>query len=134
MRSASSNEGNPPFTLAVAAIGIVFGDIGTSPLYTMKEAFSGSHPVAANYDNVLGVLSLVFWALVIVVTLKYVVFMMRADNRGEGGIMALLALVLRATASRTRGRWLLMTLAFRARVLRDGFITPAISVLSAGKG
>ena len=87
------------FTLTVAAIGVVFGDIGTSPLYTMKEAFSGSHPVAANHDNVLGVLSLVFWALIIVVTLKYVVFMMRADNRGEGGIMALLALVLRATAA-----------------------------------
>ena len=71
MKSASANDGKPDvFTLAVAAIGVVFGDIGTSPLYTMKEAFSGSHPVAANYDNVLGVLSLVFWALVIVVTLK----------------------------------------------------------------
>jgi KUP system potassium uptake protein len=120
----------------VAAIGVVFGDIGTSPLYTMKEAFGGTHPVAANYDNVLGVLSLVFWALVIVVTLKYVVFMMRADNRGEGGIMALLALVLRATASGTGGRWLLMTLGLFGAALfyGDGIITPAISVLSAVEG
>ncbi len=137
MRSASANEGKPTlFTLSVAAIGVVFGDIGTSPLYTMKVAFSGSHSVAANYDNVLGVLSLVFWALVIVVTLKYVVFMMRADNRGEGGIMALLALVLRATASRTRGRWLLTTLGLFGAALfyGDGIITPAISVLSAVEG
>jgi len=137
MRPASSNDGKPDvITLAVAAIGVVFGDIGTSPLYTMKEAFSGTHPVAANYDNVLGVLSLVFWALVIVVTLKYVVFMMRADNRGEGGIMALLALVLRATASGTGGRWLLMTLGLFGAALfyGDGIITPAISVLSAVEG
>jgi KUP system potassium uptake protein len=137
MRSASANDGKPDvFTLAVAAIGVVFGDIGTSPLYTMKEAFGGSHPVAANYDNVLGVLSLVFWALVIVVTLKYVVFMMRADNRGEGGISGLLALVLRATASGTGGRWLLMTLGLFGAALfyGDGIITPAISVLSAVEG
>jgi len=102
----------------------------------MKEAFSGSHPVAANYDNVLGVLSLVFWSLVIVVTLKYVVFMMRADNRGEGGIMALLALVLRATASGTSGRRLLTTLGLFGAALfyGDGIITPAISVLSAVEG
>src|SRR5262249_20195939 len=95
-------------SLTIAAIGIVFGDIGTSPLYTMREAFNGSHSVAANHDNVLGVLSLITWALIIVVTLKYVVFMMRADNRGEGGIMALLALVLRSTTRNTRSRFLLM--------------------------
>ncbi|HKB82873.1 MAG TPA: KUP/HAK/KT family potassium transporter, partial [Burkholderiales bacterium] len=96
--------------LTVAAIGVVFGDIGTSPLYAMREAFNGSHPVAASHDNVLGVLSLISWALIIVVTLKYVVFMMRADNRGEGGIMALLALVLRTTTRNTRGRVILMSL------------------------
>ncbi len=122
--------------LTVAAIGVVFGDIGTSPLYTMREAFNGSHPVAANHDNVLGVLSLISWALIIVVTLKYVVFMMRADNRGEGGIMALLALVLRSTTRNTRGRMILMSLGLFGAALfyGDGVITPAISVLSAVEG
>jgi len=122
--------------LTVAAIGVVFGDIGTSPLYAMREAFNGSHPVAANHDNVLGVLSLISWSLIIVVTLKYVVFMMRADNRGEGGIMALLALVLRSTTRNTRGRWILMSLGLFGAALfyGDGVITPAISVLSAVEG
>jgi KUP system potassium uptake protein len=122
--------------LTVAAIGVVFGDIGTSPLYALREAFNGSHPVAANHDNVLGVLSLISWALIIVVTLKYVVFMMRADNRGEGGIMALLALVLRSTTRDTRGRVILMWLGLFGAALffGDGVITPAISVLSAVEG
>ncbi|HEX4984981.1 MAG TPA: potassium transporter Kup [Burkholderiales bacterium] len=135
--SSSGNGGKPGvLPLTIAAIGIVFGDIGTSPLYTMREAFNGSHPVAANHDNVLGVLSLIFWALVIVVTLKYVVFMMRADNRGEGGIMALLALVLRATTRNTRGRFALMSVGLFGAALfyGDGIITPAISVLSAVEG
>ncbi len=136
-----SSNGNGPekagvASLTVAAIGIVFGDIGTSPLYAMREAFNGSHPVAANHDNVLGVLSLICWSLLIVVTLKYVVFMMRADNRGEGGIMALLALVLRATTNNTRGRLALMSLGLFGAALfyGDGVITPAISVLSAVEG
>ncbi len=122
--------------LTVAAIGVVFGDIGTSPLYAMREAFNGSHPVAANHDNVLGVLSLISWALIIVVTLKYVVFMMRAYNRGEGGIMALLALVLRSTTRDTRGRMKLMSVGLFGAALfyGDGVITPAISVLSAVEG
>ena len=122
--------------LTVAAIGIVFGDIGTSPLYTMREAFNGSHSVLANHDNVLGILSLITWALFIVVTLKYVIFMMRADNRGEGGIMALLALVLRARPRNTRGRFVLMSLGLFGAALfyGDGVITPAISVLSAVEG
>ena len=122
--------------LTIAAIGVVFGDIGTSPLYAMREAFNGTHPVAANHDNVLGVLSLISWSLIIVVTLKYVVFMMRADNRGEGGIMALLALVLRSTTRDTRGRWILMSLGLFGAALfyGDGVITPAISVLSAVEG
>jgi KUP system potassium uptake protein len=135
----SSNNGRERQSVAaltVAAIGVVFGDIGTSPIYTMREAFNGSHPVAANPENVLGVLSLITWSLFIVVTLKYVVFMMRADNRGEGGIMALLALLLRSTSGDTRGRWLLMTLALFGAALfyGDGIITPAISVLSAVEG
>ena len=78
--------------LVVGAIGVVFGDIGTSPLYTLKEAFSPHYGLVANHDTVLGILSLVFWALMIVVTLKYVTIIMRADNDGEGGIMALMAL------------------------------------------
>ncbi len=136
--SSNGNGDEKPgvLPLTVAAIGVVFGDIGTSPLYAMREAFNGSHPVAANHDNVLGVLSLISWSLIIVVTLKYVVFMMRADNRGEGGIMALLALVLRATTNDTRGRWLLMSLGLFGAALfyGDGVITPAISALSAVEG
>ena len=81
----------------LGAMGVVYGDIGTSPLYTLKEAFTGHHSVDVTHDNVLGILSLVFWSLMIIVTLKYVTIIMRADNRGEGGIMALTALVLRAT-------------------------------------
>jgi len=137
MRSNGNGREKPGvLPLTVAAIGVVFGDIGTSPLYAMREAFNGSHPVAANHDNVLGVLSLISWALLIVVTLKYVVFMMRADNRGEGGIMALLALVLRSTTRNTRGRMILMSLGLFGAALfyGDGVITPAISVLSAVEG
>ena len=87
--------GPPLGPLALAALGIVYGDIGTSPLYAIKEVFAGAHPVPVTPDNVLGILSLVFWSLMIVVSIKYVAFIMRADNRGEGGIMALMALALR---------------------------------------
>ena len=80
--------------LALAALGVVYGDIGTSPLYTMKEVFAGNHPIPLTPDNVLGILSLIVWALIVIVSIKYVVFVMRADNRGEGGIMALIALAL----------------------------------------
>ncbi len=122
--------------LSVAAIGVVYGDIGTSPLYTMKEAFHGAHAMDVSPANVLGVLSLIFWALIIVVSVKYVVFIMRADNKGEGGIMALMALVQRATTGESRARWLLMTLGIFGAALfyGDGMITPAISVLSAVEG
>ena len=78
--------------LSLAALGVVFGDIGTSPLYTLHEVFASHHPVPVTPENVLGVLSLILWALIMVVTVKYVAFVMRADNRGEGGIMALIAL------------------------------------------
>jgi len=122
--------------LAIAAIGVVFGDIGTSPLYTMKEVFHGAHGIALVHDNILGALSLVLWALLIVVSLKYVVFIMRADNRGEGGIMALLALTLKNSPRDTRTRWLLMTMGLFGAALfyGDSVITPAISVLSAVEG
>lgn len=122
--------------LSVAAIGVVFGDIGTSPLYTMKEIFTGAHGVMPTHDHVLGALSLVLWALLIVVSLKYVIFIMRADNRGEGGIMALLALTLKTSPSDTRSRWILMSMGIFGAALfyGDGVITPAISVLSAVEG
>ncbi len=122
--------------LAAAAIGVVYGDIGTSPLYTLKEVFAGHHPLAVTSANVMGILSLVFWALLIVVSLKYVVFIMRADNNGEGGIMALIALVQRAVPANTRMSWWLVVLGIFGASLfyGDGMITPAISVLSAVEG
>jgi KUP system potassium uptake protein len=134
---ASSGNGKPGvLALTISAIGVVFGDIGTSPLYTMKEVFSGKYGIGVSHDNVLGALSLVFWALIIVVTVKYVLFMMRADNHGEGGIMALLALLLRTTGTSTGTRWLLMSIGLFGAALfyGDGMITPAISVLSAVEG
>ncbi|MFN8753534.1 MAG: potassium transporter Kup [Betaproteobacteria bacterium] len=122
--------------LARGAVGVVFGDIGTSPLYTMKEAFGPAHGLALTHDNVLGVLSLVFWSLMSFVTLKYVALVMRADNRGEGGIMALMSLVVDTAARGSRGRWWLMSLGMFGAALfyGDSMITPAISVLSAVEG
>ena len=122
--------------LAVGAVGVVFGDIGTSPLYAFKEAFGGSHNVPLTHDNVLGVLSLMVWSLFLIVTVKYVIVMMRADNRGEGGIMALIALVRRTVPQHTRLAWTLTTLGMFGAALfyGDGMITPAISVLSAVEG
>ncbi|HEY5307868.1 MAG TPA: KUP/HAK/KT family potassium transporter, partial [Casimicrobiaceae bacterium] len=122
--------------LALGALGVVYGDIGTSPLYALKEVFAGSHhPVPVNEANVLGILSLVFWALMLIVTIKYTIFIMRADNKGEGGIMALMALVLRGEPDAAHGRILmLLGLAGAALFYGDGLITPAISVLSAVEG
>ena len=122
--------------LTLGALGVVFGDIGTSPLYAFKECFHSSHGVAIVPDNVLGILSLIFWSLIIVVSVKYVAFIMRADNNGEGGIMALLALTLRTAQGNTVSRRLLLaTGIFGASLFYgDGIITPAISVLSAVEG
>ncbi|MCK9284923.1 MAG: potassium transporter Kup [Rhodocyclaceae bacterium] len=123
--------------LALAALGVVYGDIGTSPLYTMKEVFAGAHhPVPITPDNVLGILSLIFWSLMIVVTVKYVAFILKADNKGEGGIMALMALALRPVAdgSRRQATILVLGLFGAALFYGDGVITPAISVLSAVEG
>ncbi|WP_018078468.1 potassium transporter Kup [Thiobacillus denitrificans] len=121
--------------LALAALGVVFGDIGTSPLYTMKEVFGGHH-LALTQGNVLGILSLVFWSLMLVVSLKYVSVMMRADNKGEGGILALLALAQGQAPLGSRIRRVLMSLGFIGASLffGDSLITPAISVLSAVEG
>ena len=122
--------------LALAALGVVYGDIGTSPLYTMKEVFSGNHPIPLTPDNVLGILSLIVWALIVIVSIKYVVFIMRADNRGEGGIMALIALALHdAKGNPKRERWIMLVGLLGAGMFYgDGMVTPAISVLSALEG
>ena len=125
--------------LAVAALGVVYGDIGTSPLYSVKECFSQPHGVPVTPANVLGILSLVFWSLMLVIVVKYLTFIMRADNHGEGGILALLALVSEradpAKQRSTRHVGLVMLGLFGASLLYgDGVITPAISVLSAVEG
>ncbi len=123
--------------LALAALGVVYGDIGTSPLYALKEVFGGSHhPVPITPDNVLGILSVVFWALMMVVSGKYVLFVLRADNRGEGGIMALMALALRGGKTGSWQRRAIVTLGLFGAALfyGDGAITPAVSVLSAIEG
>ena len=132
--SPEQKTGLPALTLG--AIGVVFGDIGTSPLYAVKEVFHESHGIGVSEANVLGMLSLVFWALVLVVSLKYVLFIMRADNRGEGGIMALIALAQQATHKKPQLKWAFLTLGVFGAALfyGDGIITPAISVLSAVEG
>lgn len=124
-------------TLTLAALGIVYGDIGTSPLYSIKEVFGGAHhPVPITPENVLGILSLFFWSLIIVVTVKYVSFIMRANNKGEGGIIALMTLALHKGTPGTWQQKLLVTLGLFGAALfyGDGVITPAISVLSAVEG
>ncbi len=122
--------------LVVGAIGVVFGDIGTSPLYTLKEAFSPHYGLHNDHDTVLGLLSLAFWALNLVVTLKYVTIIMRADNDGEGGIMALMALVQRTLKNGSRSAYVVGILGIFGASLffGDGVITPAISVLGAVEG
>ncbi|MCZ8062418.1 potassium transporter Kup [Silanimonas sp.] len=122
--------------LVVGAIGVVFGDIGTSPLYTLKEAFGHAYGLTPTPDNVLGVLSLIFWALIGVVSVKYVMVMMRADNRGEGGVLALAALVQRHLPIAAPLSYLVGVLGIFATALffGDGVITPAISVLGAVEG
>ncbi len=123
-------------SLALAALGVVFGDIGTSPLYTMKEIFGGAHhPVPITPEHILGILSVIFWSLIVVVTLKYVSFIMRADNKGEGGIMALMALVLHGVENRGQAAFLMLLGLFGAALFYgDSVLTPAISVLSAIEG
>ena len=122
--------------LTIGAIGVVFGDIGTSPLYAMKESFNPQHGIPLNEGTVLGILSLMFWSLMTLVTVKYLVFMMRADNRGEGGILALTALAQRCFRASSRGRWIVTSLGIfgAAMFYGDGIITPAMSVMSAVEG
>ena len=136
-----SRENNPhkngaSISLMFAAIGIVFGDIGTSPLYALKECFSAEHGIPFSPDAVYGVISMVFWAFAVVVSLKYVLFVMRANNHGEGGILALMALALRTAPSGSkRASMIIMAGVFGACMFYgDAIITPAISVLSAVEG
>ncbi len=136
MQHGTTRTPSQQAALALAALGVVFGDIGTSPLYTMKEVFAGVHPIPLTPANVLGILSLILWVLIVIVSIKYVVFIMRADNRGEGGIMAMIALALHsARGNPRREKAILMAgLLGAGMIYGDGMITPAISVLSALEG
>src|SRR5207344_1105298 len=129
-RSASSTA-----ALTLGAIGVVYGDIGTSPLYALKQVFANGH-VPLTPDNVFGVLSLVFWTLTVVVSIKYVVLILRADKNGEGGLIAMLALASQAVRDRPplRRKLLFVGIFGTAIFFGDGVITPAISVLSAIEG
>src|SRR5579859_4197168 len=124
------------YALSLGALGVVFGDIGTSPLYTLSSSFSSNNGLLITHDTVLGVLSLVLWSLIIIVCLKYQMFVLRADNKGEGGILALLALLDPWRMRRSKRAQILIALGiFGAALLYgDGMLTPAISVLSAVEG
>jgi KUP system potassium uptake protein len=135
-QSAGGTTGTRFAALALAALGVVYGDIGTSPLYAVKEVFAGNHPIPVTTANIYGSLSLFFWALIVVVSVKYVTFIMRADNRGEGGIMALIALALHTVQDKPHhGKWIMIVGVLGAAMFYgDGMVTPAISVLSAVEG
>ncbi|WP_411282143.1 potassium transporter Kup [Gemmatimonas sp.] len=136
--SPESPSGRRLSLLTLAALGVVYGDIGTSPLYTMKEAFGASHGLLPDAVNVYGVLSLVTWSILLVVVAKYLVFILQADNNGEGGVLAMLALLLQDTSQRIgprfRGVLILLGVFGTALLYGDGIITPAISVLGAVEG
>ncbi|RFC31330.1 MAG: KUP system potassium uptake protein [Candidatus Nitrotoga sp. MKT] len=123
-------------TLMLGAIGVVYGDIGTSPLYALKETFAGHHPLPIVEANILGVLSIMFWTIMVLVSLKYVTIIMRADNHGEGGSLALLALASELNSDKPKSKWLFAILGVFAAALfyGDSMITPAVSVLSAVEG
>ena len=122
-------------TLALGALGVVYGDIGTSVLYAMKEVFNSGH-VAFNHENVYGILSLFVWTLTVIVSLKYVTLVLRADNNGEGGLVAMLALASQSVRKKPKLRKVLLLVGIFGTCLfyGDGVITPAISVLSAVEG
>lgn len=122
--------------LTVTALGVVYGDIGTSPLYALRECFKPEYGISATPENVYGVLSLIVWSLTLVVSIKYIVYVMRADNHGEGGILAMLALIIGKTTAQTQRRAVLVALGLvgAALLYGDGVITPAISVLGAMEG
>ncbi len=134
MSSAQTKQKLSP--LVLGAIGVVYGDIGTSPLYAIQATFAGPHPLPVIEANILGVLSVMFWTIMLLVSLKYVVIILRADNHGEGGSLALLALVSELVARHPKTKWFVTALGVFAAALffGDGMITPAISVLSAVEG
>ena len=134
--SKESAKGPSLITLSLGALGVVYGDIGTSPLYALRESFHEAHRLEPTDANILGILSLIFWSLIIVISIKYLIFIMRADNDGEGGILALTSLLSQKNVRRGSGRWLLILLGLfgTALLYGDGVITPAISVLSAVEG
>ena len=119
------------FALSLGALGVVYGDIGTSPLYALRECFYGEHAIAATHENVLGVLSLIFWSLLAIISVKYITFVMRADNKGEGGILALMSLAFpeaKGLTKRVSRRTLVALGVFGASLLYgDGMITPSIT-------
>src|SRR5689334_24132888 len=126
----------PLYKLVIGAIGIVYGDIGTSPIYAFRETFAGHHELRVDQLHIFGVLSLIFWSMMIIVTLKYVSIIMRADNKGEGGSLALLALINRSLSGKKRwtGGIIMLGVFATALFYGDSMITPAISVLSAVEG
>lgn len=128
-----SNKG-PLWPIALAALGVVYGDIGTSPLYALRECFHGAHGIGINEVSVLGILSLIFWVVIITISIKYMSFVLRADNRGEGGILALTALAVPRKLQNTSFLLLGLGVFGAALLYGDGIITPAISVLSAVEG
>ena len=133
--SQKEASGGRPSKLSLAALGVVFGDIGTSPIYAIRECFHGEYGIPVTNENILGVLSLMFWALVMIVSFKYLTFMLRADNNGEGGVLALTALLKRKKIRERKWLGLISAGLFGACLLYgDGMITPAISVLSAIEG
>ena len=134
MSETKAHGARPGLVTLIATLGVVYGDIGTSPLYAFRESFAVAD-LEVTEASILGVLSLIFWALVLVVTVKYLTFVLRADNEGEGGILALVALIM-ANAAASRGRVVLIAIGLfgTALLYGDGMITPAISVLSAVEG
>src|SRR5437868_3456094 len=132
LNGAPAHDASTAQNLMIAALGVVYGDIGTSPLYAIKQCFPDAAAVTA--PRIFGVLSLIVWALTIVVTIKYVIVLMRADNRGEGGIFALTILTLRATAGRYN-RWILIAgMIGGSLFFGDSVLTPALSIMSAVEG
>ena len=137
MSSAQGEERtSAKLKLAVGAIGIVFGDIGTSPLYAFRETFAGPHPLALDDLHIFGVVSLIFWSMTLIVSIQYVAILMSADNKGEGGTLALVALIIAQDRRRASYGWITVLLGVFATALfyGDSMITPAISVLSAVEG
>ena len=132
-RPPASGE-RPIWGLLIGTVGVVYGDIGTSPLYALRESLAGSHPLPIDSEHVLAVLSLMFWSLALVVTLKNVTLMMRADKRGQGGSLALLALISLRISGQRRTFVVVLGIFAAALFYGDSMITPAISVLSAVEG